>query len=196
MFEIASTRFNSETYNDNLLYRHKINTPVIYGTCVRIQDKYQPDLLLFVVEMNNETNKIEGIGLIRNQLSLDFHKIYKNNDYNRYIYTGEYWLKRDSIEEKDSELVFIFDTILFKGKSHLKRVAGISVITKKLLTNWNYELSDLKKRVKKIFIDEFKGNGGVPEEDEEKEKEKEEIIEIEIPVNKKRKRNFKNKEEE
>ena len=37
--------------------------------------------------MNNERNRIEGIGLIKNLLVVDKrHKIYENNDYNRYIY--------------------------------------------------------------------------------------------------------------
>lgn len=157
MFYLATTRFNNETYKENIDYRKHNNYQVIYGTCVRIQSKYSLDTIIFVIEMNNETNKIEGMGIIRNRISDDKHKIYSNTDYNRYIYVGEYWLSREKIlDSNDSELVEIFDTILFKGKSHVKRQAGISVLTKKLLTNWAYELTDLEQRVKNLFLSEFR----------------------------------------
>lgn len=159
MFYLASTRFNNQTYQENMDYRKKRGLKVIYGTCVRIQQRYSLDTILFVIEMNNETNKVEGIGIIRNRLSDDYNKskIYSNNDYNRYIYTGDYWMSREEIlASNNAELIEIFDTILFKGKSHVKRQAGISILTKKLLTNWNYELEELEQRVKNMFIQEFR----------------------------------------
>lgn len=159
MFYLATTRFNNETYQQNLLYRQKKQYNAIYGTCVRIQAKYSLDTIMFVIEMNNETNKIEGIGIIRNRISDDKYKIYLNSDYNRYIYIGDYWMSRQQIlDSDDSELIEIFDLILFKGKSHVKRHAGISVLTKKLFTNWNYELPELEQRVKNLFLKEFRKN--------------------------------------
>jgi len=155
-FYLATTRFNCKTYDENIEYRKKNNLTSIYGTCVKIQNKYSPDAIMFVIEMNNDTNSIEGISLIRNKLVFDKHKIYDNPEYNRYIYIGNYWLSRSQILSLDKELVYIFDIILFKGKSHVKRHAGISVITDKLLTNWNFDLQELKKRVKMIFIQEYR----------------------------------------
>ena len=58
MFYIASTRFNNETYNENMTYRKKSGIPVIYGTSIRIQEKYDIGTLMFVAEMNNEENWI------------------------------------------------------------------------------------------------------------------------------------------
>ena len=159
MFYLASTRFNNETYKENKIYRKMKGLKAIYGTCVRIQARYSLDTILFVIEMNNETNRIEGIGIIRNRLSDNYAKsnIYSNSDYNRYIYVGDYWMSREEILKKgDAELIEIFDLILFKGKSHMKRQAGISVITGKLLTNWNYELVDLEQRVKNMFVKKFR----------------------------------------
>ena len=153
MFYIAATRFNNSTYEENMIYRKKRGSPVIYGTNIRIRNIYPIGALLFVVEMNNELNQIMGIGLVRNQqvISEKLIRIYSNNDYNRYIYGGDYWLSRESIETIDPEIVYMFDLILFKGKSHLKRVSGISVLTDKLMTNWRYDLPDIKVRVKRIF---------------------------------------------
>ena len=105
MFYIASTRFNNETYNENICYRGKSCIPVIYGTSIRIQEKYDIGTLLFVAEMNNEENRIEGIGLIRNTQVYDKkHTIYSNSDYNRYLYKGDCWISRETILDKDDEI--------------------------------------------------------------------------------------------
>lgn len=160
MFYIASTRFNNDTYEENLAYRKKSGIPVIYGTSIRIQEKYDVGILMFVIEMNNDENNIEGIGLIRNTLVYDKkHNIYINSDYNRYLYKGDYWVSRKTILEKDEEIVKICDTVLFKGKSHLKRVSGISVLTKQLFSNWDYKLSVLKEKIRVLFLKEFSLNG-------------------------------------
>jgi hypothetical protein len=160
MFYIASTRFNNDTYEENIAYRKKTGIPVIYGTSIRIQEKYDVGTLMFVAEMNNDENQIEGIGLIRNTLVYDKkHNIYINSDYNRYLYKGDYWISRKTILDNDEEILKICDTVLFKGKSHLKRVSGISVLTKQLFTNWDYKLSVLKNKIRLLFIKIHSLNG-------------------------------------
>jgi hypothetical protein len=180
MFYIASTRFNNDTYNENISYRKQSSIPVIYGTSIRIQEKYDVGTLMFVVEMNNDENHIEGIGLIRNTLVYNKkHNIYSNSDYNRYLYKGEYWLSRDTILAKDAEIAEICDTVLFKGKSHLKRVSGISVLTKQLFTNWDFKLSVLKEKIRVLFVNTFKL--GLLVKSEMEEKDEDEVFEI-VPV--------------
>lgn len=157
MFHIACTRFNNQTYQENINYRVKTGETVIYGTAFKIRQSYSIGASIFVAEMNNETNKIEGLGLIKNLLVTDRrHKIYQINDYNRYIYSGKHWLNRDQLYQLDPDIIEILDNVLFKGKSHLKRMSGITVLTEKLFTNWEYELSDLKVKVKNAFIKYFK----------------------------------------
>jgi hypothetical protein len=156
MFYIACTRFNKLTYKENLDYRINNKEEVIYGAALKIRNIYSAGSLIFVAEMNNETNKIEGIGLIKNLLVSDKrHKIYENNEYNRYIYRGKYWLSRNQIENLDNEIIEILDNILFKGKSHLKFRTGITILTETLFTHWNYELRTLKNKIKYLFIDYF-----------------------------------------
>jgi len=165
MFYIACTRFNNSTYEENTNYRVNNKENVIYGTSLKIRNIYPSGSLIFVVEMNNDTNKIEGIGLIRNNLVHDErHKIYINTEYNRYIYRGHHWLKRDQL---DPEINEIFDNILFKGKSHLKCRTGITIITEKLFTHWDYNFNHLKQKVKHIFLDHFRRE--IPEEISEEE---------------------------
>lgn len=159
MFYLACTRFNNITYSENINYRDKNGEIAIYGSTLKIRDIYSPGCLMFIVEMNNEKNKIEGIGLIKNLLVHDKkHKIYGINEYNRYIYRGKYWLSRDQINEFNYEIIEIFENILFKGKSHLKCRIGITVITEKIFVHWDYELKSLKSMVRNMFINYFKNN--------------------------------------
>ena len=160
MFYLASTRFNDITWEENRKYREEcINRSAIYGTTIKIHEKYPLRSSIFVVEMNNDRNQIMGIGLIRNSLILDKkYCIYKDQNYNRYIYKGEYWVSREQIERYDTELVEILENMLFKGKSHLKRQSGISIITPKLFTKWNYNESVIREAIKQLFIQKFKEN--------------------------------------
>lgn len=155
MFYIASTRFNNKTWKENNEYKqkHKLNG-VLYGVTIKMHEKYPLGSLLFVVEMNNDTNQIEGIGLIRNNIGLDKrHFIYQDDNYNRFTYKGNYWLSKKVLEENNRRLVEILETMMFKGKSHLKRQSGISVITQKLYSRWQFDEVWVKETLKKIFIE-------------------------------------------
>jgi hypothetical protein len=159
MYHIATTRFNNATFAENMAYREKVLEAVLYGPSIRIHEKYTIGCTMFVFEMNNEENKIEGIGVIKNQTVNDKkYKIYSESDYNRIIYRGSYWLSRDQLLLMDTELIEIFDKMLFKGKSHLKRQSGITVVTEKLTKKWEQDLDHLKRRIRDIFIRQFKLN--------------------------------------
>lgn len=180
MFYLACTRFNNETYEQNISYRSKNGEQAIYGSTLKIREMYEVGCLIFIVEMNNDLNRIEGIGLIKNLLVYDKrHKIYENNEYNRYIYRGKYWISREQINNYNPEILEIFDNILFKQKSHLKCRIGITIITEKLFVHWDYSLTKLKKMVKDLFINNFKFTI-----DNELTNEEEEYFEI-IPKTKK-----------
>ncbi len=84
---VATTRFNSKTYEENENYRRRLcPSGSIYGTPMKMKDKIPLESLVYVIEMNNSTNKIEGIGVVYNRLVLEKrHPIYSDMDYNRYI---------------------------------------------------------------------------------------------------------------
>ena len=192
MFYLACTRFNNTTYAENTNYRNKHNEIAIYGTTLKIRNIYDLGIQIFVVEMNNEQNKIEGIGLIKNLLVCDKrHKIYDNDEYNRYIYKGKYWLSRSQINNVNEKITEIFENILFKGKSHLKCRMGITIITERLFVHWDYDLQILKNMVKNVFLSYFKCNIDDIKEEREVEKEEREVEEKEVYfdiIPKKRKR--------
>ena len=69
MFTLASTRFNNSTLEENEKYRIKTNNACVYCSPQRMSYKIKTDSLVFIVEMNNELNQIEGIGLIKNTVN-------------------------------------------------------------------------------------------------------------------------------
>ena len=120
-----ATRFNNSTWDENCRWREKNNfNGCIYNSPVYIKDNIPLQIPLFVIEMNNETNKIEGIGKIVNYVHTDKkYKVYSDLNYNRYTYLGKQRINRDMI--KDTEKLEKLEERLFKGKSHLKRGQGI-----------------------------------------------------------------------
>lgn len=154
--KIVSTRFNRVTWEENLQYRKKNNLECIYGTPLELPLHICLDSNVFVVEMNNSDNRIEGIGLIRNKTYVDkYYKIYNEGNYNRYIYKGDYYLKREKLLMLNENLIRIFDYILFKEKTHLKRGSGFTSIPEKLLNHSMCENMNIKRILRDLFVDYF-----------------------------------------
>ena len=87
--------------------------------------------------MNNSTNKIIGIGLIKNKNLLSkYYRIYDNQDYNRYTYRGKYWIDTSNITDiYFQKVINVLEILLFKGATHLKRGQGITELPKRILYN-------------------------------------------------------------
>ena len=135
---VATTRFNYKTYEENENYRSRIShNGSIYGTPMKMKDKIPLESHVYVIEMNNSTNKIEGIGLVCNRLVLDKnHRIYTDMDYNRYIYQGKKRLPVINItDEYNKRVIFVLEKLLFKGERHCKRAQGITVLPDWILHN-------------------------------------------------------------
>ena len=89
---ILTSRFNNDTWDENCKYREKnVTISCVYGSPQRIAEKVPLNSIVFVIEMNNQTNKIMGIGLIRNSISIDkYYRVYNTGNYNRYVYMSKY----------------------------------------------------------------------------------------------------------
>jgi hypothetical protein len=135
---IASTRFNSHTWNENVSYRNKIqHNGCIYGCPQSISCKIQDDSLLYIFEMNNSLNRIEGIGIIKNKIYFDnYYKIYSDGNYNRFVYKSNYRVDRNHLELYYPDILRLFELILFTGKTHLKRGFGITQVPEKLIDKY------------------------------------------------------------
>jgi len=155
MITILTTRFTDETFEENMIYRQLHNDiACIYGSPQPMPPHVLYRSLNYVIEMNNTKNRVEGIGLIRN-IPDDPHKtlVYNNCNFNRYVFTGNYRLER---EEIPNELLSILDVILFTGKTHMKRGAGFTTLTPKLLRHPCCNELDLTKELYNAFSKRYK----------------------------------------
>lgn len=154
MFHLVSTRFTNDTWNTNQSYREKYKHPgCIYGSPQEMSPKIFIDSIVFVVEMNNSKNQIEGIGLVKNRNQSDkYYKIYGDGNYNRYIYKSQYRLDREYIIRNNELLVKILEHILFKGYTHLKRGSGFTTISEKLLNQPLCKQLNIKEEIRKLFV--------------------------------------------
>jgi len=160
---IASSRFNQQTWEENCTYRREKNMAgCIYGSPCQLSSKIQPKTLVFISEMNNTTNKIEGIGLIYNIIKYDkYYRVYDTGNYNRYIYGSDFRISRNVLMEYNPELVKGLEQILFKGKTHMKRGSGITTVPEKLLKHKLFNDLNVRKELCEIFKQYFqKGING------------------------------------
>jgi hypothetical protein len=163
MTSIVTSRFNNSTWEENCSFREKHNcTGCIYGSPKQMTEKIPLNSLLFVVEMNNTTNKIEGIGLIRNLLNHEKKmRVYQIGNYNRYSYQGNYRIDRSILEAVCPQILQILEKLVFTGKTHLKRGAGFTRIPEKLykqhkiLETYNYSEQQIKEELATVFKRQF-----------------------------------------
>ncbi len=157
MFTIVTGRYNNETWEATQQYRQKKGLKCIYAPPCRLSPMIDLNSPVFVIEMNNDTNEIMGIGLIKNKLITDkIYKVQKDTNCNRYIYIGEYHISREMLEDYNPELVYVLDHILFKGYTHSKRGSGLTKIPEKVLELEICENIDIKKEIRKIFVYHFR----------------------------------------
>jgi hypothetical protein len=104
-----------------------------------------PDKMLFILDMNNTTNKVVGIGLVLNHLSKDQSiNIYENPSYNNCVYKSKYYIQLIDINQRGGYHEFVesswidfiekeFEKILFYGKGNLKRGSSFMRFPRKIL---------------------------------------------------------------
>ena len=163
---LMTTRFNDATWKQNLRYREKSEKACVY--CSPSPLAVPLNSLMFVIEMNNTTNRIEGIGLVRNSVRLDLYfEVYEERDFNRYVYRGDHRLNR---EELPPDLALLLENILFVGKSHYKRGRSITSVGNKffkkckelgreelLLTDEETIEANMRRIIRDLFNSKYKG---------------------------------------
>lgn len=133
IFDIYTTRYTSDTFLQNKRFKNNINWDgAFYSTTLQFP-KNTPDKLLFILDMNNTTNKILGVGLLRNKLCKEQHyNVYTNQTFNNFIYKSSFYIPLINSEDCNQYysninvewIKFIeeeFEARLFYGKSHSKR---------------------------------------------------------------------------
>jgi hypothetical protein len=155
---IVTTRFNKNTWMENVEYRkHRPHIGCIYSTPHIIAESIAPDTILFVLEMNNDTNNIEGIGMIRNRGTYHTHPIYSKDAYNQLVYIGKYHLSREKLDCVIGKEMAEFDKMCFKGYRHQKRLMGIKTFPIDMIYHYNetYKIN-LIDVIRQLFENEIK----------------------------------------
>jgi len=148
---LMTTRFNNKTANENKTYREKKkHTGCFYNTPTMISDRIPKESNIFILEMNNDTNQIIGVGLIINKPVYNHYKVYTNNDYNIHTYIGKYRVDRNEMTTDEEFIMKIFDELCFKGKNHMKRGQGITLFPCKILYRCR-NIIDLVKSIENMF---------------------------------------------
>jgi len=130
---ICTTRFTNSTWEENQNYVNANKHKCIYGSPFVLCQRIPPDAIVFVLEMNNDKNRIMGIGLIRNHPIYRKHRIYENGKYNRYAYMGMYHIARQDMSPEEEQIMRAFDILCFKGSKHMKRGSGINLFSDEIL---------------------------------------------------------------
>jgi hypothetical protein len=139
MITLATTRFNNETWNEREAWLAENQWKgSIYGLPLKVKEDVKPSI--FVLEMHNDDNEIKAIGLIKNKLVVDkTYRIYKDCNYNRYIYKSKYRLVfseiMESLSPMEKKIITIFNQLLFKGACHFKRQQGITALPDWIMQN-------------------------------------------------------------
>jgi hypothetical protein len=105
-----------------------------------------------MIEMKNDENRIIGIGLIKNRpYDRYMTALYGEGNYTRYVYRGDIHIDRDFINTHKPKLLEVLESILFKGKTHLKRGYGFSALTDKLMKDERCVGVDIRGEIADLF---------------------------------------------
>lgn len=174
MVFVCTTRFNSETLQQNCAWRrrHQKQQGCVYGSPIPVKHSVRENAWMIVLEMQNDANKIAGIGLVRNSPNSSEHgnntnisgrnggglkpSVYKCGNYNRFIYQGAYRIDLLSNEiqltQEEQIVIKILELALFYGPNHSKRGKGICELPKHVASLYDFKecLKQLVQRYIKI----------------------------------------------
>jgi len=154
-FYVGSSRFTNDTWKENRNFCLKYNIKTAYCSPIPISTKIPSDALICVLEMNNETNRIIGIGLIRNK-TIPKIWIYEHGNYNRNTYIGKRRIDRSEMTDTEEKVMEILDSYCFKGNGHLKRGQGITSFPVKYLFESYEKQLDILQDIKNMFNSRIK----------------------------------------
>lgn len=141
---LLTSRFNNVFIEMNKKYREEHNIHGIYGSPIEICKKIKYNSQCFVLEMNNDTNKIIAIGLIKNYPHYSKHKIYNDrNDRYTYICIQRKEISPTAIHAhaKIKTTIDVLEELCFYGNEHLKRGNGLQQFPTKYLYRLENELN-------------------------------------------------------
>ena len=166
---LLTTRYNDKTLSANRTFLEKSGAKYqcIYSSPASISDKIPVGSKCAVLEMNNDANRIIGIGLIDKREYKKKLWVQEWGHYNRVHYTGYYRIDREEIEQnprdvKEKIVMKILDLLCFKGSGHLKRGKGLTMFPVSYLYSYFERGVDLEGEIREIFNRRFSSSSPSP----------------------------------
>ena len=139
MPSVCITRYNNQTWSERTAWlAANPDYACIYKSPVAIKSNIPYETPLFVLEMNNDTNQIMGVGRIINEIRADrSYRVYTDQNYNRYTYLGRQRLDRAVIMQSkiNARIIETLERMLFYGARHAKRGQGIHELPARIRNN-------------------------------------------------------------
>ena len=156
--KIVTSRFNTKTIDENANYRSK-NPQIgsIYCSPQTMTEKIPVDSNVFVLEMNNDTNQIIAIGMVKNHPFVQKYHVYENGNYNRYVYVGKYRISRTEMTEQENQIMTALDILCFTGNRHMKRGQGLTRFPPDMLFGCSH-IVDIPVFIAEMFKSRFQDN--------------------------------------
>jgi acetyl/propionyl-CoA carboxylase alpha subunit len=142
--------FHLQLMQNEKFRKENSNITCIYCSPDLVSQNIPTEAILFILEMNNDSDKIIGIGMVRNHPILNRYFVYENGNYNRYVYTGKYRIDRTEMSEEEEKVMKIFDLLCFKGNRHMKRGHGLKSFPADMLYRCSKKM-DLVKFIANMF---------------------------------------------
>jgi hypothetical protein len=135
---ILITIFDDETVEQNRKYRTSKKMELIPKGCIycspTLVAEYIPiNTFMYVIEMNNDKNKIIAIGKVRNKSHFQKFTVYQDRSYNQYQYIGKWRIPREEFTEDEETIAKIIDILCFTGNGHMKRSYGLKTFPIEIL---------------------------------------------------------------
>ena len=131
---LLTSRFNNHTWSENTEFRQTHSQyECIYCAPDPVSASIPIDAIMFILEMNNDTNKIMGIGMVRNHPLINKFTVYDNRNYNRYMFRGKTRIDRSEMSAEEERIFTVFDILCFTGNKHMKRGQGLKAFPADML---------------------------------------------------------------
>jgi hypothetical protein len=124
---LCVTRFNNKTWEELVTFQRSNDNSIVYNSPSRMKDEVRLNFNFILFEMNNETNQISGVSVVKNKPLFRKNRVYSDNNYNRFSFESLHRVDRTEFSELEKENVQLVEKMVFKGRGHLKRGSGITV---------------------------------------------------------------------
>lgn len=149
---LCVTRFNNKTWEELSIFKRSNDNINVYNSPSRMKDEVRFNTNFIIFEMNNETNTIMGVSVVKNKPLFRKNKIFSDNNYNRFSFEIQHRIDTSELSEAERDKTKLVEKMVFTKKTHLKRGSGITVCGSK-----SFDIHSInKKEIIQFFQQMFK----------------------------------------